>query len=81
MTIQHRHTSEGDHGLWWIKTDEGEASGTWRTGSWAVVENTTEIDDDEIDMILDQTDFWPGVPADDEWYKSDWDGESLVNLA
>lgn len=81
IRITHRHTSEGgDCGVWWIRDGVGEAHGTWVVGGGDIVANNTQLSDDEIDAILDSTDFWPGVPADDEWYTSEWDGETLVNV-
>jgi len=80
MKIRHKieaHES-GEHGTWEIRTEQGTASGTWRIGSWDIVENETGIDDDALDTcILDDTGFWdcPGV-----WLDSEWDGESLHRL-
>jgi hypothetical protein len=78
-TITHRHTSEGQHGLWWIKDGVGQASGTWRTGTWDIVENTTALDEDTVDDILDTCEFW-NRQFDGRWHTAEWDGETLAHV-
>ncbi len=81
MDITHRHTSEGSgqHGCWWLRTPTGEAHGTWRTGTWDITDNESGLPDAEVDAILDSPDFWPGVPADEQWYTATWDGAALAH--
>lgn len=76
------HGAFGSHGTWWASTDDGErAEGTWRVGSWDILENNTSISDDDWDTILDNNDFWMGeTDSTHDYLVGSWDGQHFETL-
>jgi len=62
MQIRTTASRSGQHGTWAIRQDGKTASGTWRTGTWEIIENDTGFPDEMLDALLNIAAVWP-VPG------------------